>query len=88
VDKFIKYVGMDVHKETIAVSVAPSGGGEVRYLGEIANTPQAIAMLVKQLRKEGADLKFCYEAASGLHRVNVQTVIVKTVGNQNLLMAT
>lgn len=44
-DKFIKYVGMDVHKETIAVSVAPSGGGEVRYLGEIANTRQAIAKL-------------------------------------------
>jgi transposase len=71
VDKFIKYVGMDVHKETIAVSVAPFGGGEVRYLGEIANTPQAIAKLVKQLRKDGADLKFCYEAGPcgyGIHR--------------------
>lgn len=70
-DKFIKYVGMDVHKETIAVSVAPSGGGEVRYLGEIANTPQAIAKLVKQLRKDGADLRFCYEAGPcgyGIHR--------------------
>lgn len=70
-DKFIKYVGMDVHKETIAVSVAPSGGGEVRYLGEIANTPQAIAKLVKQLCKDGADLRFCYEAGPcgyGIHR--------------------
>ena len=70
-DKFIKYVGMDVHKETIAMSVAPSGGGEVRYVGEIANTPQAIAKLVKQLRKDGADLKFCYEAGPcgyGIHR--------------------
>jgi hypothetical protein len=51
---------MDQHKETIAVAVALSGGGEVRFLGEIANTPHAIEKLVKQLRKDGADLKFCY----------------------------
>jgi transposase len=62
VNQFIKYVGMDVHKETIAVTVAPSGGGEVRYVGEIGNTAQAIAKLIKQLRKDDADLKFCYEA--------------------------
>jgi transposase len=71
VDKFIKYVGMDVHKVTIAVAVAPSGGGEVRYVGEIDNTPQAIEKLVKQLRKDNADLKFCYEAGPcgyGIHR--------------------
>jgi len=43
VEEFIKYVGMDVHKETIAVAVAPSSGGEVRYVGEIANTAQAIS---------------------------------------------
>ena len=69
--EFIKYVGMDVHKETISVAVAPSEGGEVRYVGEIANTAQAIEKLVKQLRKDGADLKFCYEAGPcgyGIHR--------------------
>lgn len=69
--EFIKYVGMDVHKQTIAVSVAPSDGAEVRYVGEIANTAQAVEKLVKQLRKEGADLKFCYEAGPcgyGIHR--------------------
>ncbi len=62
---------MDVHKETIAVSVAPSNAAEVRYFGEIANTPQAIEKLVKQLRKDSADLKFCYEAGPcgyGIHR--------------------
>ena len=67
----IKYVGMDQHKETIAVAVAPSGGGEVRFLGEIANTPYAIEKLLRQLRKDGSDLKFCYEAGPcgyGLHR--------------------
>jgi len=60
--EFSKYVGLDVHKETIAVSVAEANGGEVRYLGEIANTLEAIEKLVRQLRKGGAELSFCYEA--------------------------
>lgn len=59
--EFSKYVGLDVHKETIAVSVAERGG-EVRYVGEIANTPEAMAKLVSQLKKGGAVLSFCYEA--------------------------
>lgn len=61
-NEFIKYVGLDVHKETIAVSVADGRGGEVRYMGEIANTPEAMTKLVRQLGKEGARLSFCYEA--------------------------
>lgn len=66
-----KYVGLDVHKETIAVSVAEPDGGEVRYLGEVANTPDAVVKLAKRLRKEGTRLSFCYEAGPcgyGLHR--------------------
>lgn len=66
-----KYIGLDVHKETIAVSVAEANGGEVRYVGEIANTPEAIEKLVKQLRRGGANLSFCYEAGPcgyGIHR--------------------
>ena len=66
-----KYVGLDVHKETIAVSVAESEGGEVRYLGEVSNTADSVVKLVKRLRKEGAKLSFCYEAGPcgyGLHR--------------------
>ena len=38
----IKYVGLDVHKETIAASVSEGNGGQVRYLWEIANTAEAI----------------------------------------------
>jgi len=69
--EFSKYVGLDVHKEMIAVSVAEGHGSEVRYLGEIANTPEAIEKVVKQLRKSSAELSFCYEAGPcgyGLHR--------------------
>jgi transposase len=68
---YSKYVGMDVHKETIAVSVAEALGGEVRYVGEIANTPEAVVKLVRTLRKGDATLLFCYEAGPcgyGLYR--------------------
>ncbi|MEX3968383.1 IS110 family transposase [Paraburkholderia sp. EG286B] len=46
----------------MAVSVADANGGEVRYVGEIANTSEAIEKLVRQLRKGDAHLSFCYEA--------------------------
>ena len=62
--KFSKYVGLDVHKDTIAVSVADSDGGEVRYHGEIANLPATIEKRVRQLTelKNDATLSFYYEA--------------------------
>ncbi len=69
--EFNKYIGLDVHKETIAVSVADTQDSEVRYLGEITNTPQAINKLVKQIKKGDASLSFCYEAGPcgyGIHR--------------------
>jgi transposase len=59
VKQFSKFVGMDVHKAPIAVSVADANGGEVRYVGEIANTPEATEKLVRQLRKGDAHLSFC-----------------------------
>lgn len=62
--KLSKYIGMDVHKETIAVSVAEADAGEVRYHGEIANTSIAIEKLFRHLRKGDAELSFCYEAGS------------------------
>lgn len=40
-------------------------------MGEIANTPEAVERLVRQLRKSGTRLSFCYEAGPcgyGLHR--------------------
>jgi|GEM_PF-6298027 len=43
---------LDVHQATIAVSVAEGNGGEVRYVGEFPNTPEAMVKLVKQLRNK------------------------------------
>lgn len=58
------YVGLDVHKATLAVAVAPAGRDAPEYRGEIANKPQAIATLVRRLSQafDGQILLFCYEA--------------------------
>jgi transposase len=56
-----KYVGLDVHKATIAVAVADEGRGEVRAYATIKNTPAAVAQLVKKLGP-AEQLECCYEA--------------------------
>jgi transposase len=65
------YVGLDVHKATIAAAVARGIQGEVTYYGEIENTPAAVRKLVKRLSPNGEVLSVCYEAGPcgyGLHR--------------------
>jgi transposase len=65
------FVGMDVHKTTISISVAEDGrGGTVRFIGVIPNTPEAVGKMAKQLARHG-ELDFCYEASGcgyGVHR--------------------
>jgi transposase len=55
------YVGLDVHKRTIAVALAEAGRGEVRAYGTIPNTPEAVAKLVKKVGP-AERLVCCYEA--------------------------
>lgn len=46
----ITYVGLDVHKDTIAVALADSSErGDVRAFGQIANTPAALSRLLNKL---------------------------------------
>ena len=60
IEERITYVGLDDHKDEIAVA---DGGrrGEVREYGRIANTPAALRRLVHKLGQEGVELRFCYE---------------------------
>jgi transposase len=61
VTKTIRYVGLDVHAETIAVAVAEARD-EVRAIGTIPNTPEAVRRLIKKLGAGGTPLRVCYEA--------------------------
>jgi transposase len=56
----IRFVGLDVHADTIAVAVAEVNG-EVRPIGMIPNRLESIRKLVQKLGP-AKDLRFCYEA--------------------------
>src|SRR6202165_133210 len=58
--KNVRFIGLDVHAETIAVAVAEPDG-EVRSVGVIPNRPESIRKLVKKLGP-AEQLRVCYEA--------------------------
>ena len=66
------FVDLDASKMKIAVALAEDGRqGEVRFLGDIENTPEAIKRLVNKLIGKYQQLLFCYEAGPtgyGVHR--------------------
>ena len=69
--EFSKYVGLDVHKETIAVSIADAGRAKARFYGTVPNTSAAVSSLLKKINPDGEVLEFCYEAGPcgyGLYR--------------------
>jgi transposase len=58
--KKVRFLGLDVHAETIAVAVAEPDG-EVRSLGIIPNREESVRKLVKKLGPT-EQLRACYEA--------------------------
>ena len=58
------FVGLDVHNDSIAVSLAPSDATEVRRYGIIGGSHDDVLKLIKKLQAAhpGVALKFCYEA--------------------------
>jgi transposase len=68
-----RFIGMDVHKDTIVVAVTATGEvGKAAAYGTFPNTAAALEKLVRRLRQAGSGpLKFCYEAGPcgyGVHR--------------------
>ena len=61
-EDYSAYVGLDVHKEMIAVAVAYPGRSEPTSLGNIANTKKAVVRLIGRLSAHGEALGVCYEA--------------------------
>ena len=60
--EYSAYVGLDVHKETIAVAVALPGRDDPVYRGEIAHRRGSLRRLMGRLSPHGEVLSFCYEA--------------------------
>jgi transposase len=57
------FVGLDVHKDTIAVAYAVEDrGAEVVSLGTIGTRQSDIDKLTRKLESKGATLVFAYEA--------------------------
>jgi transposase len=57
------WVGVDVHKETLCVSMLPDRGGEARPTVTIPNRPADVRRLFARLAKDG-QVRACYEAGS------------------------
>lgn len=57
------YVGLDVHKESLAIAIAsPERGGEIRFYGNIPNQQQSINCLFLKIKKQYSSIMACYEA--------------------------
>lgn len=61
-EEYSGYVGLDVHKDTIAVAVAYPGREKPMSLGIIRNTKKSVLKLISKLSPNGEVLGFCYEA--------------------------
>jgi len=69
---FNAYLGLDVPKQTIAIAIADDGRrGDVRFYGQISNTPDAVAAMLKKLGNRHGRLHCVYESGPcgyGLYR--------------------
>src|SRR6202171_2237962 len=68
-----RFIGMDVHKDTMVVAVTATGEvGKATAYGTFPNTAAALEKLLRRFRQAGdGALQFCYEAGpcgDGVHR--------------------
>jgi transposase len=60
--KRVLYIGLDVHKQSVHVAIAPGESTEVRDYGKIGGELEDIKRLIRRLSEAGVELRFCYEA--------------------------
>lgn len=75
--KSVLYVGLDVHAQNIAITLAESGGevhyhssiGSIGRIGNIGNDLHSVDKFLGRLRRvhAGAELRFCYTAGPARH---------------------
>ncbi len=73
--EYSAYVGLDVHKDSIAVAIARPGRTGPEWQGTIPNRRSALRHLIKRLSPDGL-LSFCYEAGPcgyGIYREITET---------------
>ena len=61
--KTIKYIGLDVHKNSISIATADQGrDAEVRYYGKINNDMDQLMKVFRKFISQGYELRCAYEA--------------------------
>jgi len=83
---FIRYVGLDVHKESIKIAVADDGRDKARFLASIPNDSNKLLKKLHELGSNGS-IQCCYSHSPPL-RSNLPELLVFSFFASNCLHST